>query len=139
MTAPRPSLFIDASAWVAVEYPKERNHDTARAFLEGLRETQRFGYVHTSLHALLEAHGWLLHHASAAHASRLLDRVQRGVGLHGTDREILWAAAARLATRKAAAVELADAMNAVVMDRLGIRSIWSYDREYERMGYERVG
>lgn len=140
MTHPRPSLFIDASAWVALEYPKERNHRAAWAFLDGLRDEPRpFGHLHTSLHALLEAHGWLLHHASRAHADRLLARVQRGIALHGSDREAFWAAAARLAAKGAPPVELADAMNAVAMDRLGIRAIWSYDRDYERLGYGRVG
>lgn len=140
MTKAASSLFIDASAWVAVEYPKEQNHAAAWAFLSTLRTERRpFGHLHTSLHALLEAHGWLLHQASRAHADKLLARVQRGVALHGSDRESFWAAAARLAARGAPPVELADAMNAVVMDRIGIRTIWSYDRDYERLGYERVG
>lgn len=140
MTARSPSLFIDASAWVAIEYPKERNHARARAFLAGLqRADRRFGHLHTSLHALLEAHGWLLHHASPAHANGLLTRVGRGVALHGSDREAFWCAVSRLAGRGAKDVELADAMNAVTMDGLGIRAIWSYDRDYERLGYERVG
>lgn len=140
MTVPRPSLFVDASAWVAVEYAKERHHAAAWAFLRGLRREPRpFGHLHTSLHALLEAHGWLLHHATPAHAARLLARVQRGIVLHGSDREAFWAAAARLAAKGAPRAELADAMNAVAMDRAGIRTIWSYDRDYERLGYERVG
>jgi predicted nucleic acid-binding protein len=65
--------------------------------------------------------------------------VQRGVALHGSDREGFWAAGARLAAKGAPPVELADAMNAFTMDKLGIRAVWSYDRYYERLGYHRVG
>lgn len=136
---PRPSLFIDASAWVALEYPKEAHHDAARAFLDRLKGPDRpYGHLHTGLIALVEAHGWLLHHAGPAHAGHLLSRVERGVVLHGVERETFWAAAARLGLA-AAGVELADALIAVLMDRVGIRHVWSYDDDFEALGYPRVG
>lgn len=136
----KPSLFIDASAWVALEYPKDASHQAAMAFLGNLRgPDRRFGHLHTSLHALLEAHGWLLHNVSSRHADHLLDRVERGVLLHEATSEDFWAAAARRRKEAAESVELADLLSAVLMDEVGINTAWSYDDDFEAMGYERVG
>lgn len=141
MPAPiKPSLFIDASAWAAIEYTKDANHDAAMTLLDSLQEPdRRYGHLHTSLHALLEAHGWLLHHASPAHADHLLQRIQRGVLLHETSREAFWAAAARRGKETTEEIELAVLLAAVLMDEIGITTVWSYDRAFEALGYERVG
>jgi predicted nucleic acid-binding protein len=136
----RPSLFIDASAWVALVYPRESRHREARMFLETLASAARaFGHNHTSVHTLSQAYGWLLHHAGRGHAMDLLRRAERGIHLHTTDADLLWDATTLLRPKGAAAVELADAMNVVLMSRHKIQSIWTYDDDYKKLGYDCVG
>ncbi len=139
MTPPlRPSLFIDASAWVALCYPREGNHTTARAFHEGLKKSY-YDHIHTSVHTLSEAYGWLLHHVSGRHALELLKRIERGITVHSVDAQLMRDAQAILQPKGAPPIELADVMNTLIMNRIGIRQIWSYDSDYTTLGYLSVG
>lgn len=81
----------------------------------------------------------MIQHAGRRHALDLLNRVERGIYIHPVDAPWLRDAQAIFHPKGAPAIELADVMNTLIMNRTGIHQIWSYDGDYTTLGYLSVG
>jgi uncharacterized protein len=125
-----PGVLWDSSAIVALLDAGDRRHESARDTAERLAGERWFGfitnYVEAETHALLlrrlgrgAALGWLLKPTIPVVKALLADE-QRA-------KEIL----ARYVDKD---FSLCDAISFAVMERLGIRTVFSFDRHFQQYG-----
>ena len=136
MAAARAGVFVDSSAWIALFRANDGRHREADAIFRRAVD-EKAPLVTTNL-VLAEVHRFVLHHAGIRPAAIALDRiatsphvtVRFAVAAH--DREARrWIA--RFADQR---ISYTDAVSFSVMTDAGIRSAFTFDRDFVVAGFE---
>lgn len=132
------TLYVDTSAWIALFDRKEKAHSSARAVVEGA--AGRNVKLLTGWHTLVELADGIANHYDQARAAREIDRLLRSPSVRVLDSESRRDAALDLLrARTSWGVDLSDCLSFALMTHHGIATAFTYDRDFEKAGFERVG
>ena len=132
-SADRPFAFVDSSAYFAVVDSTDHNHEAALAISQRLRRAR--WRLFTSTYIVAETHALLLARLNRRIAAQYLDQMEQ------TNVRIVVVNAGDL--RRAHAIirqyddkdfSLTDATSFAVMERLGIRYVFTFDRDFSQFG-----
>jgi len=132
-------ILLDTSGWVAAINPRDQRHASAREYYRrAIAERQTF--VTTNL-LLAETHALVARRVGEAAALTLLDQLP-----HDPLHEVVWstpdlerdAIDRWLRPRVGQGISLADAVSFEVMRREGLRTAFTFDRDFEVAGFECV-
>ena len=134
---PQPHPYyalVDRSAYFALAYSRESNHAAARAIADRLaRERWR---LFTTNFILAETHALILTRLNRAVALQVLTQIDQSpttiIRISPTDE---LRARATIGQYQDKDFSLTDALSFVVMERLGIASAFSFDRNFAQYGF----
>jgi predicted nucleic acid-binding protein len=119
-----PAVFIDASTLVALADRDDATHAGAVAAYEQLR---REGYrLFTTNHALAEAHDLIALGLGVATAATWLADLRLSI-YHADEHDFARARSLLVANTPGNPTSMADAVNLVVLQRLGVRDVFAVD------------
>lgn len=132
------TLYVDTSAWISLFDSKEKTHAVARAVVG---EAARSGTkLVTGWHTLVELADGIANHYDQSRAAREIDRLLRSPSVRILDSEPHREAALDLLrSRGAWGVDLSDCLSFALMTHHGIVKAFTYDRDFEKAGFERAG
>jgi predicted nucleic acid-binding protein len=130
-------ILLDSSGWVAALSPRDQNHAVAREFYRAVL-TDRRVFVTTNL-LVAETHALLGRRVSEAAALRLLDQLR-----HDPAHEVVWSTPGLerdavdrwLRPFQGHGISLADAVSFEVMRLEGLRTAFTFDRDFSAAGFE---
>ena len=128
-------LFVDTSAWAAYYDTSDRWHQAARKALASLIDT-RVTFVTTD-YVLDETITLLLYHAGRRYALAFGETVQqsRQVQLVQVDASVWTKAWQLFRDYDDKFWAFTDCTSFAIIEKLGIRSVFAFDKDFERMGY----
>lgn len=130
------TVYVDTSAWIALFDRRESRHATARATLsEALPKGLTTGW-----HTLVELADGLAHHYDQETAAREIDRLRSSPRLRILDSEPARDAALDIfRARPSWGVDLSDCLSFALMQKHGISTAFTYDTDFEKAGFRRIG
>ncbi len=132
-------IFVDSSAWVALELPRDARHTEALATFRRAR-TGEFGALVTSDYVLSESLTVVRMDAGLEAAETLASRVfdSRRVRLLWTTASAFRAAWSLMRERRDKRWSFVDCLSFVHMAELGIPKAMAFDDDFAQAGYEVV-
>jgi uncharacterized protein len=135
------AIFVDTSAWDAIEDSGDRHHAAALRFKEELIQQQTRLYVTNFI--LDESYALLLYNIGYTRTvafKRTIDLMQTGgilIVIHVSEaiEQAAWIVFERFNQDKA--WSFTDCTSKVVMENLGIRQVFAFDHHFEQMGFLR--
>jgi len=128
-------IFIDADAFVALIDKNDSHHKVARQINDYLEEKDLI--VFTSSFAVGEAITIISQNASHILAVAFGKELFWGeISIIDVSREQQIKALEKFALQKSKNVRFTDFINMVLMDELGIKTIFSFDKHYPKSGYQ---
>jgi len=129
-------IFVDASAWYALEVEDDENHASALALMEELRRG-RYGALVTSDYVLDETITLLRMRWGAEQSVRFADKVlrSRSVNVVWVDRSVFEEALKLLRERPDRRWSFTDCTSFVIMTQLGVKEAFTFDRNFEQAGF----
>lgn len=129
-------LFVDTSAFIALEEEDDVNHARALGFREVILQGA-YREVVSSSYVLDELMAWFSRYPDQKIA--LGQRMRSGaVRLEWVSKSIEAAAWNRLVAHRRHPFSLTDCTSFVLMDRLRIRDVFAFDEDFRRLGRYRI-
>ena len=129
-------LFVDTSAFIALEEADDINHARSLGFREGIVKGE-YREVVSSSYVLDELMAWFSRHPDKKVA--LGEKLRSGaVRLEWVSKSIEAAAWNVLVTHRHIPFSLTDGTSLVLMDQLRIRDVFAFDEDFRRLGKYRV-
>lgn len=134
-----PPLFIDTSAWIALNEKKDSHHKKARVFVKENKSGElNFGQIHTSEMILQETYTFLLYNYNYRAATEIVGGIlESNVIIHPlgslTFQEI-W----KSVSERKNGLSFVDWSTVWYMEKYGIDHIFTFDGDFPRVGYIKV-
>jgi len=132
-------IFVDTSAWYALEVEDDENHASAMAFREELKRG-RHGALLTSDYILDEVVTLLIMRKDSEAATGFADKVfrSRSVSVVWIDRQVFEEALKMLKERADRKWSFTDCTSFIIMSQLRVQEAFAYDRNFEQAGFTRL-
>lgn len=132
-------IFVDTSAWYALEVEDDENHASALALREELRKG-RYGALLTSDYILDEVITLLRTRKGAEPSFKFANKVLRSISVSviWIDGLIFDAALKLLKERPDKKWSFTDCTSFVIMSQLNVKEAFAFDQNFEQAGFTRV-
>ena len=132
-------IFMDTSAFYALEVEGDVNHAVARRFLREIREGKH-GVMVTTDYVLDETLTLLRIRHGVSAALRFLDKVRRSrsIKVVRVDEEVFQRVLSYFKLDGGWRWSFTDCTSFAVMEMLGIKRAFTFDRDFERAGFTRL-
>jgi len=132
-------IFVDTSAWYALEVEDDENHASAAAFREELKGG-RHGALLTSDYVLDEVVTLLNMRKDSEAATGFADKVfrSRSVSVVWIDRQVFDEALMMLKERADKKWSFTDSTSFIIMSQLRVQEAFAYDRNFEQAGFTKL-
>jgi predicted nucleic acid-binding protein len=129
-------IFVDTSAWYALEVEDDTNHRRASQFLSELR-SKRFGSLLTSDYVLDETVTLLWLRKGSMTALAFLDKVNRSKSIHivWIDAPIFWKTVDFMQERKDKHWSFTDFTSFLIMKQMNATSAFGFDENFQQAGF----
>ena len=129
-------VFVDTSAYYSATVTRDRNHGRASVTMEHLILTHR--PLVTTNFVLAELHGLLVSRTERTLAVDALTRIKASplttfIRVQEEDEDRAWAIVTQYDDKD---FSLTDAISFAVMERLGLRTAFAFDRHFEQFGWD---
>lgn len=131
-------VYVDTSAWIALKEARDSHHKRATEKMRKLIGSR--AQLVTGLHTIVEFVDGVAQRHGQGDAARTYDWIAQSPSVrvlasdgHRDD------AVALLRARTGWDVDLSDCLSFAMMTSEGIRHVFTYDRDFEKAGFERVG
>ncbi|MFW5928636.1 MAG: type II toxin-antitoxin system VapC family toxin [Thermoplasmatota archaeon] len=136
MSEDYPSIFVDTSAWIALNEKRDSHHNSARSFVEKNKKNEyNFGSLHTSEMVLQKTYTFLRYNYNYDAAVEIVDRIlDSNVIIHpfrSIDFKDIW----KRVKNKENKLSFVDWTSVQYMDNYGIKHIFSFDGDFNKLGY----
>lgn len=130
------NVFIDTSAWVAVETPKDKNHIRAKNILKDLIKNRYFFIMTDYIYD--ETITELMVNSGNEDAIKFGEKILKSsiVEMLIIDKEDIKEALELKKKYKDKDFSFTDCTSFVIMKRLGITKAFSFDKHFEQVGFE---
>ncbi len=131
-----PSLFVDTSAWIALNEKKDSHHKAARIFVEKNKNGEfSFGSLHTSEMVLQETYTFLRYNYNYDAAIDIVDKIlDSDVIIHpfsSMNFKEIWERVKEKNTK----LSFVDWSTISYMDDHGIKYVFTFDGDFDELGY----
>jgi len=132
-------IFVDTSAWYALEVEDDENHSSAMAFRDDLKGGHH-GALLTSDYILNETITLLRFRKGADPASKFADKVfrSRSVSIVWIDSLIFDEALKLLRKRPDKKWSFPDCTSFIIMEQLNVKEAFAYDQNFEQAGFKKL-
>lgn len=129
-------IFVDTSAWYALEVEDDTNHKHAAQFASLLRR-RRYGSLLTTDYVLDETLTLLWLRKGSTPALAFLDKVNRSKSVHiiWIDAPIFWKTADFMKERKDKHWSFTDFTSFLVMKQMNVANAFGFDENFEQAGF----
>lgn len=129
-------IFVDTSAWYALEVEDDINHKRATRFLNVLR-SQRYGSLLTTDYVLDETLTLLWLRKSSITALAFLEKVNRSKSIHivWIDAPIFWKAVDFMKERQDKRWSFTDFTSFLIMKQTNVTNAFGFDENFEQAGF----
>jgi len=126
-------IFIDTSAFIALTFPSDSFHKKANAWW---KKNEKESFVTSDL-VVIETLGWIRYKGGKKIAVEAGERFYSGRGLSivkvsPEDEENAWENFKKLDGKS---VSMVDSTSFVVMERLKIKKVFTFDKDFEKAGF----
>ena len=133
-----PSIFIDTSAWVALNEKKDAYHHEARSFIEKIKKGEfNFGLIHTSDLILQETYTYLLYNYNYIAAVDIVNRIlQSNIIIHPFNSlqfDEIW----KKIEHDKKKFSFVDWSTVMYMEKYNIKHIFTFDSAFLSVGFEK--
>lgn len=132
-----PKIFIDADAYVAIANSQDANHKLAIIIAKILAKKNIA--IFTSNFAFGEAVTVVSQKVALETASRMGYDIPKGVTIIDVNSLQREKALERFSQQTSKNTRFTDMVNMVLMDELGITTVFSFDKHYRKNGYKLLG
>ncbi len=134
-----PPLFIDTSAWIALNQKKDSHHERAKTFVETNKGGDvAYGPIHTSEMVLQETYTFLLYNYNHGAAKEIVEKILRSnVIIHPFNSQDFSGIWNRITERKSM-LSFVDWSIVALMERYSIGHIFTFDGDFTRLGFMKV-
>jgi predicted nucleic acid-binding protein len=128
-------IFVDTSAWYAIEVEDDANHNRASRFLGDLRN-KRYGSLLTTDYVLDETVTLLWLRKGSAAGLAFLDKINRSKSIHivWIDASIFWRTTELMQERKDKHWSFTDFTSFLVMKQMSTTNAFGFDEHFEEAG-----
>ena len=129
-------IFVDTSAWYALEVEDDSNHSPATRFLELLKRG-RYGSLLTTDYVLDETLTLLLLRRGSAAALSFLDKVNRSKSIRiiWIDSSLFWKTIEFMKERTDKRWSFTDFTSLLIMKQTNVTNAFTFDENFEQAGF----
>jgi predicted nucleic acid-binding protein len=128
------AVFIDSGAYAALAIGRDQHHDVATRVFRQIVE--RRVPVHTTNFVVAESHALVIARSGRYAAWRFLQRIDASAAIvHRASDDDERRARSIVGTHQDKDYTLVDAISFAVMERLGLREAFTFDRHFQQYGF----
>ena len=133
-----PSIFIDTSAWVALNQKKDTYHKEAKSFIEKIKKGElNFGLIHSSELILQETYTYLLYNYNCMAAVDIVNRIlQSNIIIHPLN-SLKFNEVWKKIENDKRELSFVDWSTVIYMEKYNIKHIFTFDSDFLSVGFEK--
>jgi len=133
-----PSIFIDTSAWVALNEKNDSYHKDAKSFIEKIKKGElNFGLIHSSDLILHETYTYLLYNYNYMAAVDIVNKIlQSNIIIHPFNSlqfDEVW----KKIEHDKSELSFVDRSTIMYMEKYDIKHIFTFDSDFLSVGFEK--
>jgi len=131
-------LFVDTGAWIALNMERDHLRSRAREFITEATSGGGYGNFHTSEFILQETYTYVLYRYGQTKALELLQRIAASEVIVHPFGTLEFTDVIDGMSREPTKLSFVDWTSVLLMERYSIKHIFSFDSDFDTLGFERV-
>ena len=134
-----PSIFIDTSAWVALNERRDTYYEKAKLFVEKIKKGELiFGPIHTSDFILKETYTYLLYNYNYTVAVDIINKIYRSNVIIHPFNSLQFDEVWKKIKTEERKLSFVDWTTVMYMEKYNILHVFSFDSDFSKVGFQRL-